>query len=143
MQAVYSPSGTKVAPADLSTRLLAFTIDALLLLTLIGVADYLTISSNEQALLLKPERLLHLLLGWLYFAGAETCTCQATLGKYLLGLKVSSTTGEKLSFRCGSIRYFAKPITVFLILMRFLRGNAVDTHSTFHDRLAHAQVILR
>ncbi|WP_439880002.1 RDD family protein [Pontibacter sp. MBLB2868] len=143
MQALYTQTDKNIELADLSTRIIAFTLDVLLLLTLIGITDYLTFSSNDQAYFFKPERFLHFLLGWIYFAGMETCACQATLGKYLVGLKVTSDDGKRISFKNATIRYFAKPVSLVLILVRFAFGMHHISRKTFHDRLANSQVISR
>lgn len=143
MLVTYSHSEKNLALADLRVRVLAFILDMFILITLIGTADYFTFSSNEEALLLKPERWLHFLLGWLYFAGSEICPCQSTLGKHLLGLKVTDTSGVRLSFRQASIRYFAKPLALFAMLIRFLNGLPYISRTTFHDRLANAQVVAK
>lgn len=143
MQFTYTSSDRKTELASLGTRLAAFSLDALLMLMLIGIADLLTFSSDEAAILLKPERLLHLLLGWLYFAGTETCSAQATLGKYLLNLRVTTTTNKRISFKAASIRYFAKPLTPFVLLKSLLTASPSPVRRPFHDRLAHTQVVLR
>lgn len=143
MQFTYTQQDKKTELASLWTRLAALSLDILLIMTLIGIADFLTFSSNDEALLLKPERLLHLLLGWLYFAGTETCPCQATLGKYLLNLRVTTTTDQRISFKAASIRYFLKPITLILLLKQLLASPSSAFRRTFHDRLAHTQVVLR
>ncbi|WP_242916639.1 hypothetical protein [Pontibacter liquoris] len=74
MQVTYTRPGKRFTLAALSPRLLAGLIDFLLLSLVFATLDYFTFSSNENALLLKPERLLHILLGWVYFAGAESCS---------------------------------------------------------------------
>lgn len=142
MQASYSHSESKTALASLGTRFAAFALDALLILTLIGVADFLTFSSDDAALLLKPERVLHLLLGWLYFAGSETCSAQATLGKYLLQIRVATTDNQRISFKAASFRYFAKLLTP-LVLIKQLVKEPYLTRRTFHDKITHSQVVLR
>lgn len=142
MQASYSHSESKTALASLGTRFAAFALDALLILTLIGVADFLTFSSDDAALLLKPERVLHLLLGWLYFAGSETCSAQATLGKYLLQIRVATTDNQRISFKAASFRYFAKLLTP-LVLIKQLVTEPYLTRRTFHDKITHSQVVLR
>ncbi|MDX5436912.1 MAG: RDD family protein, partial [Pontibacter sp.] len=124
-------------------RVLAFSLDVLLLLTLIGIADYFTFSSNEAAFFLKPERLLHLLLGWLYFAGTETCYCQGTLGKYLMHLRVTNNRGERISFWAATVRFLARPVSAVLLLFRFLLGSDTNPRRTFHDRLTFSQVVER
>ena len=143
MQAIYTQTDKKVELADLSKRVVAFTLDVLLLLSLVGLIDYLTYSSDEQAFLLKPERILDLSLGWLYFAGMEVCACQATLGKYLLGLRVTSTTGNRITFKNSTIRYFTKPVSVVLVILRFIFGAFPISRRTFHDKLAGSVVVTR
>ena len=143
MQAIYTQTDKKVELADLSKRVVAFTLDVLLLLSLVGLIDYLTYSSDEQAFLLKPERILDLSLGWLYFAGMEVCACQATLGKYLLGLRVTSTTGNRITFKNATIRYFTKPVSVVLVILRFIFGAFPISRRTFHDKLAGSVVVTR
>lgn len=150
MESFYAESDKKVtlstkplALSDLAMRFVALLIDLLLFCIVLAVIDYYTISSDETALLLKPERLLHVLLGWLYFAGTETCTCQATLGKYVVGLQVQDSAGGRLSFVNASIRYFAKPLTLFVLLFRFITGAGLPQHQLLHDKLADAQVVAR
>ncbi len=148
MESLYAKSNQKatlatksLALSDLGVRLAALAVDWLLLFGVIAVIDYFTISSDETTLLLKPERLLHLLLGWLYFAGTETCPCQATLGKYLLNLQVENNNGGRLSFLKASIRYFTKPFTALVLLFRFITGTGLPRHRLLHDKLAAAQVV--
>lgn len=122
---------------------MAFCLDMLLIITVKGIVDYLTFSSDDQALLLKPERFLDIALGWLYFAGSEVCAWQATLGKYLAGLKVTGTNGRCLGFRETSIRYFAKPIAALALFMRFILGVSPISRRAFHDRLTRSAVVTR
>lgn len=140
---LYTSSDSKNRLASWGTRGVAFALDLALLLTLIGVADYFTFSSDEEALLLKPERLLHLLLGWLYFVGSETSFIQATFGKHLLSLRVTSSAGGRISLKQATVRYFTKPFTLVVIVLRYLTGVVPASRQTFHDRLAQAQVVLR
>ncbi|RIJ42813.1 RDD family protein [Pontibacter oryzae] len=141
MDATFTKSNESIKLASLGTRVVAFSLDVLLLLTLVGITDYFTFSSDDQALLLKPERLIHLLLAWLYFAGTETCACQGTFGKHILHLRVTDAYGKRLTFKAATIRFFARPATVLLVIFRFLVNSPYDTRHTFHDRLAGSQVV--
>ncbi|MHA6249083.1 RDD family protein [Pontibacter sp. CAU 1760] len=143
MQVLYTSSDSKNTLASWGIRGVAFALDLALLLTLVGVVDYFTFSSDEEALLLKPERLLHLVLGWLYFVGAETSFVQATFGKHLLRLQVTSSAGGRISLKQATVRYFTKPLTLVVIVLRYLTGIVPASRHTFHDRLAQAQVVLR
>ncbi|MHC2993796.1 RDD domain-containing protein [Pontibacter sp. HJ8] len=142
MQLSYQKTKPSEHVADLGTRMIAFCLDFLLILTLIGVIEYYTISSNEEAFLLKSERLLHFLMGWLYFAGSESSAWQATLGKHLLGLRVASTRGERISFKRATIRYFARPISIFVFIMRALASSPLTSLQLLHDRVARTKVVI-
>ena len=140
MQLSYPKARPKVHEADLGTRIIAFCVDALLLLLFIGLIEYFTVSSNEEAWLLKTERLLHLLMGWLYFAGAESSGKQATIGKHILGLQVASLENRRISFRCASLRYVLKPVSLFVLIMLALSSNG-NPSPLFHDKIARTQVV--
>jgi uncharacterized RDD family membrane protein YckC len=141
MQLSYQKTKTEEHVASLGTRVLAGFLDFLLLLTFIGLIEYYTVSSNEEAFFFKVERILHLLLGWLYFAGTESSSWRATIGKHLLRLRVSSTSGKRISFRCASLRYLLKPVSVFVLLMQAI-SHATSTAYTrlFHDKVCHTKV---
>lgn len=141
MQTTYTQRKSHAALANVGSRVVAFALDVLLLLTLVGLTDLLTVSSNEQALFLKPEKLLFLPLAWLYFAGTETCLCQGTLGKYLLHLRVTGLEGERIGFRTATWRFLLRPFSILLIVLRFLTGAGYSTRRHLHDRLTGTQVI--
>ena len=141
MQAIQLNTGERVVPATLVSRAIALFIDAVLILSVAAVSDYYTISSNETTFLWKPESLIYLLLGWLYFAGAESSYFQATLGKYLLSIQVVDKYNSRISFKSASIRYFARPLSIVIMLMRFVRGLPVARHRYFHNRVTGAYVV--
>ena len=141
-QISFQKAKSKEQVADISTRILAFCLDFLLLMLTIGIIEYFTFSSNEQAWLFKSERLLHFLLGWLYFAGTESSSWQASIGKQLLGLRVASLDGGRISFRCATWRYFLKPIGIFMFLVRFISNTPLTYPQLFHDKVARTRVVM-
>ena len=141
MHLFYNNSEQDLALAGLGKRSAAFLIDAFILFTIIALLDFYTVSSNESTFLFKSESILYILLGWIYFAGTETCSCMATVGKYLMRIKVKTTENSRLSFKDASIRYFAKPASLAVMLFRFITGLPHDIRSPFHDRVVNAQVI--
>ena len=141
MQLSYQKSKTREHVADFGSRVVAFCLDFLLIFTLIGIIEYYTISSDEEAFLFKSERLLHFLLGWLYFAGPESSTWQASIGKYLLGLRVTDRTSGRISFKSATLRYFARPISVFVFIMRTLAISPFTYTQLFHDKVSGTKVI--
>jgi uncharacterized RDD family membrane protein YckC len=141
MQVAPYKSDTRLVPATLGLRSIALLIDAVLIISVAAIADYYTISSDETTFLWKPETLIYLFLGWLYFAGSESSHVQATLGKYLVGIQVVDQHNARLTFRKASIRYFAKPLSLLVVLMRFMRGLPVAQHRYFHNRVTQAYVV--
>ncbi len=141
MQVYHVNSGTRLSPASLPVRTLALLIDAGLILVVAAIADYYTISSNEATFLWKPEILIYILLGWLYFAGAESSELKATLGKYLTSIKVTNSYNERVSFKSASIRYFLRPISLVILLLRFVRGLSLTGNRYLHNKLADAYVV--
>lgn len=141
MQLSYQKTKTSEHVADLGTRVIAFCLDFLLILTLIGIIEYYTISSDEEALLLKSERLLQVLLGWLYFAGSESSVWQASIGKHVLGLRVTDKNGERITFRSATLRYFARPVSVFVFIMRALASSPLTYMQLFHDKVSGTRVV--
>ena len=49
---------------------------------------------------------------WLYFAGMESSSKQATLGKMALGIKVTDLQGNRISFWRATGRNFGKLVSV-------------------------------
>lgn len=141
MHLSFDKSGQTIILADLKKRVAAFVIDILLLFTIFALLDFYTISSDESSLFLKPETILYILLGWLYFAGCETCRFMATPGKYLMQIKVTNHDNNRLSFKSASLRYFAKPVSLVVFLVRFITGQPLDALSPYHDKVANAQVV--
>jgi uncharacterized RDD family membrane protein YckC len=74
-----------------------------------------------------------ILIIWLYFAGMESSKNQATLGKMLMGLKVTNMKYKKINFKQASKRIFFK-IFSFGITLNY-KGQAV------HDKLSKCLVI--
>lgn len=141
MHLSYNKTGQNTRLADLKKRAAALLIDISLLFTVMALVDFYTVSSDESSFFLKPENILYLLLGWVYFAGTETCSCMATLGKYLMRIKVKSNANTRLSFKSASIRYFAKPVSAVVFIMRYIIGAPHDARIPYHDRVADAQVV--
>jgi uncharacterized RDD family membrane protein YckC len=92
-------------------------------------------SRQSLALLL----LLHLIL-WLYYASFESSRWQATPGKKLMGLTVTSLTGQRISFARASGRYFGKLLSQFLLIGFFLAAFTAKKQA-LHDMLAGCLVV--
>jgi uncharacterized RDD family membrane protein YckC len=97
-----------------------------------------------SAMPLEPEPRPHVLAGglyavivaWLYFAGMESSTEQATLGKMLMGIRVADSEGERIGFPRATGRHFAKIISALIFYAGFIMIGMTERKQGLHDRLA-------
>jgi uncharacterized RDD family membrane protein YckC len=135
-------------------RAVAFAIDNLLLGIIAGwvilkpMMDHAGIpldnpmvfvtDTSRQMLALK---LAVLTAGWLYWALLESSAWQATLGKKILGLRVTDLEGRRISFARASGRYFGKLISQLLLLFGFLMAGFTKKKQALHDMIAGCLVV--
>ncbi len=91
----------------------------------------------------SPLTLMNTLLFWLYFAVLESSPLQASLGKYILGLKVTDIYGRRLAFLRATGRHFGKIISAFLLMIGYLMAAFTDQKQTLHDKMANCLVVKR
>ncbi|HHI80655.1 MAG TPA: RDD family protein [Planctomycetes bacterium] len=78
-----------------------------------------------------------------YFILLQSSTWQATLGKRMLGLKVTDLGGNPIGFGTALMRYFVRVLlssTGLLILADFIVGFTNDEGQTIHDLAARTRV---
>lgn len=78
---------------------------------------------------------------WIYFAMMESSTKQATLGKMALRITVADEEGNRISFLKASVRYFAKYISAFLLMIGYLLALFTPKKQTLHDLIAKTFVV--
>lgn len=83
------------------------------------------------------------LVGWLYFASLESSARQATLGKSAMGLVVTGTNGNRISFLRATGRYFAKWLSAIILLIGFIMAAFTARKQALHDILASTLVLKR
>ncbi len=83
------------------------------------------------------------ILQWLYYAYFESSDKQGTFGKQAMGLYVTDTNGDRLTFQKASIRYFARllPTLIPIIgalysLADYLSQPFTEKKQTLHDMIA-------
>jgi uncharacterized RDD family membrane protein YckC len=81
-----------------------------------------------------------LIITWLYFAICESSAWQATLGKKLLGLKVTDEAGSRINFARASGRYWAKFLSSLILLIGFIMVAFTEKKQGLHDKLAETLV---
>lgn len=85
---------------------------------------------------------INALILWLYFALQESGPKQATVGKRVLGIYVTTEDEQPLSFAQASIRHFAKYLSS-IFLIGFIMAAFTQKKQGLHDILAHALVLKR
>jgi len=124
-------------------RVGAYIIDAVIL-TVIQLL-VIIISGGFDALLTGTTNtipsLISILISFLYFAGMESSSKQATLGKMALGLKVTDLHGQQISFAKATGRYFAKILSAIILLIGYIMVAFDSKKQGLHDKLANTYVL--
>lgn len=132
-------------------RLVALVIDSLILglptsfVMIIGISFFVALGPvlsqyNLQFLgLLIP--LANLVIPWLYMAGFESSGWKATPGKMALGIKVTDTNGEQISFGQATGRYFGKFVSGIILGIGFIMAGFTDQKQALHDLIANTLVL--
>lgn len=71
----------------------------------------------------------------------ESSRLQATPGKALLGLRVESIDGQRISFRTAMIRYFMSFISSAILLIGYLMALFTSRKQCLHDMVANTVVV--
>jgi uncharacterized RDD family membrane protein YckC len=137
-------------------RLAAYILDSLLLGFTAGVAVFMPLMSRGAISADNPWeiytgttqqffalRLLILMIQWVYFALLESSPWQASLGKRLLGLKVTDLEGRRISFARASARYFCTLLSGFILMAGFIMIAFTQKKQALHDILTGCLVIKR
>jgi uncharacterized RDD family membrane protein YckC len=102
----------------------------------IGLSEF-----KSRGVMGSTVALLWIVWFWIYCAAAESSVHQATPGKRLLRLKVSSTHGERVGFYQATCRYYAKFLSTFALLAGFVMAAFHSRRMSLHDMVAGTMVI--
>jgi len=129
-------------------RFFAFIIDAFLLgmltfiiLFFLGFVIGGILASPEIVMQISDYGLpVNIIIVWLYFALQESSEKQATLGKRLLGIYVTDSSGEPIGFAQATIRYFGKYLSS-IMMIGFIMIAFTARKQGLHDMLADTLVL--
>lgn len=131
-------------------RVLAYIIDTFILMvasgvlgamfgiSMLGSGNDLSDPTGGANLLMN---LVSIIIGVAYFAGMESSTWQATLGKKALGLVVTDVSGNRITFMRGVGRYFAKILSAIILFIGFIMVAFTERKQGLHDILAGTLVL--
>ena len=124
-------------------RVIAYLIDAFIIafpVTMIfgTVIPQTMMTDNIQvtSVAVSMPQVIMLVASWVYFAGLESSAWQATVGKKMLGMKVTDTSGERIDFIKATIRYFAKILSSFILMIGFIIVAFTAKKQGLHDFIA-------
>ena len=134
-------------------RFVAYIIDAIVLtliksvigmvvgfgLTAMVNPDPNLVSLNSGAYAMY--NIVSLAIGVAYFAGLESSSWQATLGKKALGLIVVDETGSRISIARAIGRYFAKILSAIILLIGFIMVAFTERKQGLHDLICKTLII--
>ena len=86
-------------------------------------------------------QLFSMLVGIAYFAGMESSSWQATLGKKALGLIVVGEDGGRISLLRAIGRYLGKILSSLILLIGFIMVAFTARKQGLHDMLASTYVV--
>lgn len=140
---VVSPQMTDNEPhAFFWTRLLAAMIDCMICMfiwfgavVIILVTGFPWFSKG----LIPAVALAAIAVGWLYYALLESSAKQATLGKLIVGLRVTDAHGDMPTFALASKRFFAKILSCIILCIGFLP--LFGQKRTLHDRVSGCRIV--
>ncbi len=85
---------------------------------------------------------ISIIIQWLYYALMESSSKQATLGKMVLGIKVTDMNGNRISFGRATGRYFGKIISGLILNVGYIMAAFTQKKQALHDLMANCLVIL-
>jgi uncharacterized RDD family membrane protein YckC len=81
------------------------------------------------------------LLAWLYEALLTSSSMQATPGKMVFGLRVTTLEGEQIGFGRATGRFFGKIVSSIIIYIGFLMVAFTERKQGLHDMMASTLVV--
>ena len=132
-------------------RFLAYLIDSLIscaiffplgiIIGLVMVASGLDPNSEDLPFVRLSSNGLSIAAGWLYFSLCESSSWQGTIGKKVLGLRVTDLDGNRISFSKATGRYFGKILSALILCIGFVMIAFTDRKQGLHDMLAGTLVV--
>lgn len=85
--------------------------------------------------------ILGILIQWLYFTAQESSAWQATLGKKMLGIKVTDMNGERIGFGKANARYWSKILSALILFIGYFMVAFTEKKQGLHDMIAGTLVM--
>lgn len=126
-------------------RVIAYIIDSIILeVVLFVIAFLISMSSGEPVVMAMGGPLMSiigLVLGLGYWSVMESSAKQATIGKMIIGAKVTDEAGNRISFMRALGRTVAKILSTIILLIGFIMVAFTGKKQGLHDKLAGTVVV--
>lgn len=86
-------------------------------------------------------QVVFLVIQTLYFSLMESSKYQASIGKIVLGLKVTDVNGSPLDFTKALVRNLCKIISSMILLIGYLMAAFTEKKQALHDMIASTLVV--
>lgn len=123
-------------------RVGAYFVDMVVMLVPVYLISFLyraatpASGQTEQAAIELMDALINCIVWWIYSAALESSAWQGTVGKKLLGLRVTDENGGRISFGRATGRYFAKLPSGLLLCVGFMMAGWTRRKQGLHDMMA-------
>lgn len=123
-------------------RVLAVLLDTLVLWIPASAFGWLVDESQWNVWVLLALAWFQTLVIWtLYYGFLESSKHQGTLGKMVLGLKVTDMAGGRISFPRACGRYLAQMISLVPVGIGFMMAGWTERKQTLHDMICGCLVV--
>jgi len=132
-------------------RLLAYLIDSVVMsvvfvpLGLVIGVGMAASGADESSPLLPGIKLslngFEILIMWLYYAFLESSPWQGTIGKKVVGLRVTDMQGHRISFAKATGRYFGMILSGMICFIGWIMIAFTEKKQGLHDMLAGTLVL--
>jgi uncharacterized RDD family membrane protein YckC len=124
--------------AGFRKRVGAWIIDTIIVAIVLNILGALLSGSGVGVV---PTEVVGFMIGLLYFAGMESSSKQATLGKMTLGIVVTDREGNRITFMRATGRYLAKITSTLTLLMGYIMVAFTHRKQGLHDIIAQTLVV--
>lgn len=108
-------------------------------------AIYATLSNSglNDTLAVVMFYILSISIGWVYNAAMESSFNQGSLGKMIVGIKVTDLKGQKISFARATGRHFGKYLSGITLYVGYILAGVTVNKQALHDMMAGCLVVTK
>lgn len=125
---------SKFVYAGFWLRFVAYIIDSII----VGV-----VSGILGAIIPSMAGIINLLVIGVYYIYLESSEYQATVGKILLGLKVTDLKGNRITPQVATIRFLGRFVSAIILGIGYIMAAFTEKKQALHDIIAGTLVIQR